>query len=70
MQQEPGQTIAQGFSSREGDRWRQPCKDVGGEGILGGGHRIDKGPVVGMNTLSSGEREQDGVRGVRWGDVM
>ena len=70
MQQEPGQTTTQGFSSREGDRWRQPHKDGGGEGILGRGHSVYKGPVVGMNTLSSREREGDRVRGVRWRDVM
>ena len=64
MQQEPGQTTSQGFSSREGGRWRQPCKDGGGEGILGRGHSTYKGLVVGMNTLCSGEREGDGIRGV------
>ena len=42
----------------------------GWEGILGRGHSVYKGPAVGMKTLSSGERQGDSVRGVRWRDVM
>lgn len=34
----------------------QPCKDLGGESILGQGKSMSKGPVeVGMNFLECGE---------------